>query len=218
MPITLADEQVLFNGVPAPLYFVSPSQVNFFVPMEAPVTGSADVEIVQLSTGQVLAASSLIMEPVSPAIFCGAQGGCLTNGAFYQAAVLNQDFSVNSPTNPAARGSIIQIFCTGQGALNNPPADGAAAGTTPLSETPQTPRVAIGTSFVDDGPVLPGDPTNGQWVTYSGLAPGYAGLWQINVFVPMRVLPGAQVPIGIQYDGVGSSNLSSLFHLSIAVK
>jgi len=218
MPITLADEQVLFNGVPAPLYFVSPSQVNFFVPMEAPVTGSADVEIVQLSTGQVLAASSLIMEPVSPAIFCGAQGGCLTNGAFYQAAVLNQDFSVNSPTNPAARGSIIQIFCTGQGALNNPPADGAAAGTSPLSWTPQTPRVAIGTSFVDDGPVLPGDPTNGQWVTYSGLAPGYAGLWQINVFVPMRVLPGAQVPIGIQYDGVGSSNLSSLFHLSIAVK
>ena len=218
MPTTLADEEVLFNGSPAPLYFVSPSQVNFFVPQDAPVSGSADIEIVQVSTGQVLAASSLTMALVSPAIFCGASGGCLTNGGFYQAAVLNQDFSVNSPTNPAARGSIIQIFCTGQGPVSNPPADGAAAGTSPLSWTPQTPRVAIGTSFVDDGPVLPGDPTNGQWVTYSGLAPGYAGLWQINVYVPMRVLPGVQTPIAIQYDGVGSSNLSSLFHLTIAVK
>ncbi len=133
--------------------------------------------------------------------------------------MLNQDNSVNSATNPAARGSVIQIFCTGQGAVNNAPADGAAAGTSPLSETPQTPRVAIGTCFVDDcGPLLGGDPTNGQWVTYSGLAPDYAGLWQINVYVPMATEPSAQVPIGIQYDGVGNANPSSLFRLSIAVK
>jgi uncharacterized protein (TIGR03437 family) len=216
MPTTLADEQVLFNGVAAPLYFVSPGQVNFFVPMGAPTSGTADVEIVQLSTGQVLGAASVPMSLVSPAIFCGAPGGC-TSG-FEQAAVLNQDNSVNSSTNPAARGSIIQIFCTGQGAVSNPPADGAAAGTSPLSYTPQTPNVAIGSNFVNDVPILPGDPTNGQWVTYSGLAPGYAGLWQINVYVPMATLPGLQTPIAIQYDGVGSANLSSLFRLTIAVK
>ncbi len=219
MPTTLADEQVIFNGAAAPLYFVSPGQVNFFVPMSAPVTGTADVEIVQVSTGQVLGAASVAMAPVSPAIFCGASGGCLPNGGFYQAAVLNQDYSVNSATNPAARGSVIQVFCTGQGALNNAPADGAAApGPRILATTPQTPRVAIGTCFVDEWPVQCGDPTNGQWVIYSGLAPDYAGLWQIDVYVPMVTLPGAQVPIGIQYDGVGSANLSSLFHLTIAVK
>ncbi len=219
MPTMLADEEVLFNGAPAPLYFVSPGQVNFFVPQAAPVTGAADVEIVQVSTGQVLGAASVPMAQVSPAIFCGASGGCLATGKYYQAAVLNQDNSVNSATNPAARGSVIQIFCTGQGAVNNAPADGAAAGISPLSETPQTPRVAIGTCFVDDcGPLLGGDPTNGQWVTYSGLAPDYAGLWQINVYVPMATEPSAQVPIGIQYDGVGNANPSSLFRLSIAVK
>lgn len=217
MPTTLADEQVMFNGAAAPLYFVSPGQVNFFVPMSAPVTGTADVEVVQVSTGQVLGAASVAMNQVSPAIFCNASGGCLLNGGFYQAAVLNQDSSVNSATNPAARGSIIQIFCTGQGALNNPPADGAAAvGTS--STTPQTPRVAIGSNFVDSVPTLPGDPTNGQWVTYSGLAPGFAGLWQINVYVPMATVPGAQVPIAIQYNGVGSHGLNSGFGLTIAVK
>ena len=220
MPITLADEQVMFNGAAAPLYFVSPGQINFLVPMNAPVTGTADVEIVQVSTGQVLGAASVAMAEVSPAIFCGASGGCFLNGGFYQAAVLNQDFSVNSATNPAARGSVISIYCTGQGALNNAPADGAAAPGPPnFATTPQTPRVAIGSCFVDDcGPLLGGDPTNGQWVTYSGLAPGFAGLWQINVQIPMAIVPAAQVPIGIQYDGVGSADLSSGFHLTIAVK
>jgi uncharacterized protein (TIGR03437 family) len=218
MPLTLADEQVMFNGAPAPLYFAGPSQINFVVPIGAPTTGFADVEVVQASTGQVLGASNLPMNAVSPAIFCGASGGCLLNGGFYQAAVLNQDNTVNSATNQAARGSVIQIFCTGQGALNNAPADGAPAGTSPLSTTPQTPRVAIGSCFVDDCPTLPGDPTNGKWVGYSGLAPGFAGLWQINVQIPMATVPGAQVPIAIQYDGVGSANLSSGFHLTIAVK
>ena len=220
MPITLADEQVLFNGAPAPLYFVSPGQVNFLVPMSAPVSGAADVEIVQVSTGQVLGAASVAMNTVSPAIFCGAAGGCLLNGGFYQAAVINQDGNVNSSTNPAPRGSVISIFCTGQGALNNAPADGAAAPGPPnFATTPQTPHVAIGSCFVDDcGAILGGDPTNGNWVEYSGLAPGYAGLWQINVHVPMATNPSNQVPIAIQYDGVGSANLSSGFHLTIAVK
>jgi uncharacterized protein (TIGR03437 family) len=218
MPVTLADEQVLFNGTPAPLYYVGPAQINFVVPIGAPVTGTADVQVVQLSTGQVLGAGSVPLAQVSPAIFCGAAGGCLATGGFYQAAVLNQDNSVNSTTNPALRGSVIQIFCTGQGALDNPPADGAAAGVSPLATTPQTPRVAIGTDFVDDMKLLPGDPTDGQWVLYSGLAPGYAGLWQINVRIPMGVAPGLQTPLGIQYDGVGSGTLQSLYHLSIAVK
>ncbi|MGA2150419.1 MAG: hypothetical protein ABSH49_36325, partial [Bryobacteraceae bacterium] len=80
MPITLADEQVMFNDAAAPLYFVSPGQVNFLVPMNAPVTGTADVEIVQVSTGQVLGAASVAMAEVSPAIFCGASGGCFLNG------------------------------------------------------------------------------------------------------------------------------------------
>jgi len=219
MPLTLADEQVMFNGSPAPLYFVSPGQVNFLVPMSAPTSGTADVEIVQSSTGQVLGAASVPMNIVSPAIFCGASGGCIENGGFYQAAVLNADYSVNSATNPAARGSVISIFCTGQGALNNAPADGdAAPGPPNFATTPQTPRVAIGSNFVDSVPTQPGDPTNGKWVTYSGLAPGFAGLWQINVQIPMATVPGSQVPIGIQYDGVGSATLNSGFHLTIAVK
>jgi len=216
MPMTLTDAEVMFNGAAAPLYYAGPGQINFLVPMSAPVTGTADVEVVQVSTGQVLGASSLSMATVSPTIFC--PGACPLNGGFYQAAVLNQDSSVNSATNPALRGSIIQIFGTGQGVVNDPPNDGAAAvGIT--STTPQTPRVAIGTCFVDDcGPILAGDPTNGKWITYSGLAPGYAGLWQVNVQIPMATLPGVQTPLAIQYDGVGSTSLSSGFHLTIAVK
>lgn len=181
---TLGDVQVTVGGLPAPLLYVSPSQINFQVPAAAPVGGAQEIRVSSVSTGQVLASWMFQIEAVSPALFTvdGSGSG--------QVAALNQDGSVNNGSNPASAGSYITLYGTGQGAVNGMPADGAAP--QGILSTPELPQVYINSGFVD-----PGD------VQFSGLAPGFAGLWQINVKVPSNVPPG-DVPVFIIYSGINS--------------
>jgi uncharacterized protein (TIGR03437 family) len=186
LPRELADTQVLLNERPVPLYFVSPAQINFLVPMDTPTSGTAEVQVIRPSTGEIIAASTLPLARVSPALFIQ---GSSDQG---QIAALNQDNSVNSSTNAAARGSVIQIFGTGQGPVFNAPADGMPA--TGQETTPERPRVLIGTAFVDDANI-----------EYSGLAPGLIGVWQINVRIPDTVAPSSQVDLVVQLGSVNSN-------------
>jgi uncharacterized protein (TIGR03437 family) len=164
MPRELADTQVLLNDQPVPLYFVSPGQINFYVPMSTPSSGRAEIQVIRPSTGEVVAAGTVDLAPVAPALFTqsGDQG---------QIAALNEDNSVNSANNPIGRGQVLQLFGTGQGFVANAPADGVPA--SGLLPTDEKPRVALGTRFLDDADIQ-----------YSGLAPGYVGVWQINVKIP----------------------------------
>jgi uncharacterized protein (TIGR03437 family) len=215
LPKTLADIQVLFNGQPAPLYYVAPGQLNFLVPMSAPTTGTADLTVIHPSTGQILAAGLVSMNSSSPGIF--AFGTLAKPGTTppvpAQAAALNQDNTTNSPTNAAARGSVIQIFATGQGFVPGAPPDGEAPSGT--INTPTKPRVFIAPVFVDD-PAATAE--EGDHIPYSGLAPGLVGVWQINVQIPMKVPPGAQVPILILMNSLPNSDAQSGFMMTIAVK
>ena len=168
----LADTQVLLNDQPVPLYFVSPGQINFLVPMSAPESGRAEVQVLRPSTGEILAASSVELARVSPALFI--QGRRARQG---QIAALNQDNSVNSAANPATKGQIIQLFGAGQGFVPNAPADGAV----PTGElrTDEKPRGTDWHGFRADSAIQ-----------YSGLAPGLVGVWQINVRIPENVAGG----------------------------
>jgi uncharacterized protein (TIGR03437 family) len=189
LPRELADTQVLLNEQPVPLYFVSPGQINFLVPMNTPESGFADVQVVRPSTGEVIAATSLPLARVSPALFI--QG----SSAEGQIAALNEDNSVNSAGNPAAKGSIVQLFGAGQGVIRNAPEDGnVATGQLPTDENPV---VLMGTQFVDQANIL-----------YSGLAPGLVGVWQINVRIGENVAPSNQVDVVVQLQSV-PSNLGS---------
>ena len=202
LPQALANVQVQFDGVPCPLYYVGPGQINFLVPWNAAASGNSSVQVVNVQTGQVLAAGLVAMNQVAPAIFQGARLSATT----VQAAVINQDGSVNGPTSPANRGDTIAIFATGQGFINGAPADGALP-SSPLS-TPYWPRVGIGGQFVDSIPPLQGEkvPTGpGGYVTYSGTS-GYPGMWQINVQIPMGVAPNQPAVLLINAQGFPSSN------------
>jgi uncharacterized protein (TIGR03437 family) len=180
---TLGGIQVLVNGTPAPLTYVSPGQINLIIPNEAPQTGTADVIVQQISTGQILAAGIIPMTTVSPGIFTLGQVPVGNQG--YQAAAVNEDGTINSSTNPAQRGHIVSLYLTGQGIVPNMPADGQAPNS--LTPTPQTPQVFLGCGFVDECQTQPGDQPVGQRVQFSGLV--YPGLWQINVYVPMAAAP-----------------------------
>jgi uncharacterized protein (TIGR03437 family) len=198
LPTTLADVQVTVNGVAAPLYYVGPGQINFVVPWGTDPGSPADVQVVKVSTGQLLAASLVSMNTVSPAIFVTR----LLGQGIELAAVLNQDGSVNDPTHPAKRGDIISIFGTGQGPVTSPPADGDVPKNGTVSATGNL-RVIIGTDYTDQIPLLPGEVR--QPLEFSGLSPQYPGMWQVNVKIPLSTAPG-QTAIALQLNSVGSND------------
>ena len=203
LPTTIANIQVLFDGVAAPLYMVSPSQINFYVPMGARTTGFANVQVVNTSTGQVYGAGLVAMNSVSPGLFTNPFAA---TGTLRQAAVINySDGSINSATHPAVRGTWVEIFGTGQGFVPGAPADGAVS-TGPVPTTAR-PVVLLSGVSVDD-PYFKesnGDGTAVDHIYYSGLAPGLVGVWQIDVKIPLLAATGTQIPIT-----VFASNLSSL--------
>ena len=175
----------------SPLTYVASGQINFVVPWEAPTSGTAQLEVVNPTTSQVVASGTLAMNSAAPAFFIESCAAPCNNPngqtpAPGQVAALNCnlvnnacDNTVNGTAHPADPGSTIQLFLTGQGsALNSaPPADGQAdCGA--LTTGPE-PEVIIGTTIAK--------------VTYSGLAPCYVGLWQINAVIPSN--PG-QPPTG----------------------
>jgi uncharacterized protein (TIGR03437 family) len=188
LPRLLADTEVLFNDQPAPLFFVSPNQINYQIPWSASPGTFADVTVVKKSTGQVMASSFVRIDPVSPGFFTATANG---RG---QISALNQDNTVNSINNPVARGQVIQLYGTGIGAVSNTPADGEPSPSSPLAEG-QKPDVVI------NGRIVPGSD-----VLFSGLAPGFVGLWQLNVRIPDFVPPGNNISVLVLLRSVPSQN------------
>ncbi len=169
LPVELNGVAVLFNNSPAPLFYADPNQINFQVPIGAPQTGTIDVQVVQVATGRVLGDTTVGMNAAVPGFFSQAGNGI---GA---AAALNEDNTLNSQTNPAVQGSVIQLFGTGQGFIPGAPPDGSVS-SAPIP-TPLVPSVIMGTGFVPAANVQ-----------YSGLAPTLVGVWQVNVLIPDSVI------------------------------
>ena len=215
----LGDVQVTVNGTPSPLFYVSPGQINFVFPFNAPTSGTAEVDVIQVSTGQVLGAGLVAMNSVSPGIFqCPPSAAALR-----EACIINEDNSINSISAPALRGHLISIFGTGQGLVPNAPPDGTpASGAVP---SPIAPRVLIGGQFPEQYQVQPGDPPNGQFIQYFGLAPGLVGLWQLNMYIPMGVVPGNNVTLFVNLNDIYDTDVNSIdpttgkaWHMSLVVK
>jgi len=162
---TIEGTQVLFDGVPAPLFYVSNTQINAQVPYA--VAGRETVAVEVLVGGQPRGKTKVAVARAAPGIFT-------TAGGAGQAAAINEDGSLNSPENPASRGSAVVFYATGEGQTEPAGVDGQPAAA-PL------PR-----------PVLPVDVRLGGLpveVLYAGPAPGFAGLMQVNIRVPSGLVP-----------------------------
>jgi uncharacterized protein (TIGR03437 family) len=200
VPLVMVDTQVLINGSAVPLFYVSPGQINAMLPIGLPSSGTATLQIVRQSTGQIYGAAEIALAPASPGLF--TSGGTGTS----QVAALNADNSVNSSSRPAIHGQVVQLFGTGQGFVANAPPDGTPS--TGLVPTAATPLVLLGNSYV---PAVN--------VQYSGLAPAEVGVWQINVLIPATTAPG-NVSLQVFMNSIPSGNPANPAEIAttIAVK
>jgi glucosylceramidase len=179
LPATMAAASVLIDGIAAPLVYVSPSQINAQVPWEA-TPGSATLTVTHAG---IAASQTVTVAADGPAIF--------TLYGNPEAAALNQDYSVNSQDNPAAEGQAILLFGTGLGAVSPAVPTGAPAGDNPLSTVTAKVTATVGGA---DAQVL-----------FAGLAPGFAGLWQINVALPAGT--SGAVPVTVSVAGTATNTV-----------
>lgn len=181
LPVTLGGASVKIGGFDAPLFYAGPGQINAQVP--AQLTGLSSADVVVAARGIVSSARSVQIDAAQPGIFMA--GGT-------QGAVLNQDFSANSAANPADRGSVLQIYATGLGPTNPAVATGEIGPTSPPFAT------VVNSVTVSLGGV-------NAPVEFQALAPGFVGLYQINIRVPASVAPGSAVSLKITQNGVESN-------------
>jgi uncharacterized protein (TIGR03437 family) len=184
LPTSLGDVQVTVAGIKAPLLYASPGQINFQVPSATPVGDVQEIQVIRASTGQVLASSLFQIQAVAPGLFTVNSTG---DG---QLAASNQDFTTNDASHPAKPGSIITLYGTGQGVVAGMPPDGQLTpNAPPVFPTSFKPQVFInGPDYIPDADVQ-----------FSGLAPGFVGLWQINAKIPANAPPGdVQVYVSFQ--------------------
>ncbi len=183
--------QVFFNGLPAPLLYAQSEQINVQVPWE--LTGATTAQIQVEYQGALSNPAKVTIQPSSPALFQIVPASPPANPPF-QGAILNQDGTVNSPSNPAARGSIVSLFGTGGGVTAT---GGVTGGITPLSPLDYLTLpvvVQIGRYQAD--------------VVYAGAAPALiSGVFQINIVVPETAVSGNGVFLRI--GGVGTNYFSS---------
>ncbi len=165
-----ADAQVLFDGRAAPVIYSGVTQLSVVVPYA--VAGATGTRVEVDCRGVRSSAVALAVAGSTPGIFTADSSGT------GQGAILNQDGTVNAAANPAARGSIVQIFATGEGPTDPPGVDGKLA-SEPLPKPVLPAAVTIGGARAD--------------VLYAGGAPGLiAGVLQVNARVPEGLAPGPQ--------------------------
>lgn len=173
----LSGTQVFFNGVAAPVIYTIAGVIGTIVPFE--VAGAATVDVRVMYNGQISNAQTVPLSKTIPGIFA------LNVTGSGPGAILNQDYSVNSPANAAAAGSIVIVYATGGGQTDPPTPTGHVVSlASPLTATPVTATI---------GGVQ-------AKVLYAGGAPTLlAGVLQVNVQLPAGVT--GTVPVVLTISG-----------------
>ncbi|MDE3198987.1 MAG: IPT/TIG domain-containing protein [Acidobacteriota bacterium] len=178
-PDSLGGVSVSIGGLPAPVYLVSPDQLNVLVPYAIP-SGSTAVTITVTSGQQKSNSVTVPYSATSPGIFSSDLTGT-GDGAIVHAST----GMLVTPANPATRGETLTMYLTGLGAVQNPVADGGAPN--PPAADNALAQVAVYVSGVPSTQIL-----------YAGLNPVYPGLYQINFVVPATLTVSGELPIAVQ--------------------
>jgi uncharacterized protein (TIGR03437 family) len=193
---TLGGVQVLFNGIPAPLTYVSSTQINAVVPYGIAGLFAPYAQVKYL--GQGSNSFNLTTTATAPGIFTQSGTGTGTG------AILNQDGSVNGPNRPAAKGSTVAVYMTGEGATSptgitgrvNCPSGQACS----ISQLP-VPLLPVTVTLIDSSNAR--YPAN---YSFAGEAPGFvSGAMQLNFTIPANV-PSGTLQLFVSVGGNSSQN------------
>jgi uncharacterized protein (TIGR03437 family) len=187
LPTTASGTTVTFDGVAAPLYFVSDRVVAVQAPTSLTTGGLTSVQVV--SSAGTTSAVQLIASTANPGVFTYEAGGGGQAKAINQDGTPNGDGSIFGTDKPAPAGSFISVYATGLGAVAPAVASGTPTPSSPLSTT-----VAPVTAYVG------GRSAN---VTFAGLAPGLIGVYQVNLIVPLSA-PSGTNRLVLYANGIGS--------------
>lgn len=169
LPVSLAGVSVKVNGQTAPLFYVSATQINLQVPGNLD-PGAVTIEVFNDGVTTAVASGTATVAESAPGVFTVDASGRA------QAVALNADFTLNADfdrfpgSHPEVTGNFVTVYATGVGRTNPTVADGAPAPSATLAMATDTTTVTI-------------EGVNAE-VIYSGLAPGFVGLWQINAMLP----------------------------------
>ncbi len=165
--------RVLFDGTPAPIISISPGQIYAIVPQTVAFRTTTKIQVEQ--SGQLSNAISLPITTSISGLFTSSNSG------IGQAAVINEDGTINSAANPAPRNSVVSFF--GQSLFNGNGLPQRVAGQ--VATTSQS----LGFAFIQIGglSVQP---------LYSGTVPGFSmSLLQVNARIPANLQPSSRVPV-----------------------
>lgn len=175
LPTTLGGTQVVIGGVPAPLLFVSPTQLTAEIPFR--LTPDMQYQVVVSTNGALSTPAPIQLSATDPGVATAVSGLVSASHA---------NGSTISESSPAAPGETIVLVATGLGVTDNPVADGAASPASPLANAVAKPTVTI-----NNEPAV---------VSFAGLQPGESGIYQINVQVPSDV-PNGDLTLVLSQNG-----------------
>ena len=177
-PSELAGVRVWFDGYLAPLLYVQAQQINAIVPWE--IADQAATQVHVEFGGVPTSTATIPVAPSAPALFH-------SDFISSQGVIQNDDGTMNSATNPAARGSVVALWGTGGGPLSPAGVTGSLWAFDPLASLQLPITAKIGNLDAE--------------VIYAGSAPGLvSGFFQINLRIPLNVTPGRN-SIGMTIDG-----------------
>lgn len=199
LPTELAGAELLLNDIPAPLFFVSPEQINFQVPWE--LLGETGVLLRVRRDGRDSYAQQVRVALFDPGIFTVDQSGSGQGSVrIAETDSLAAPEGFRPDSRPVKPGEFLLIDCNGLGPVDDPPLTGAATPADRPYETTEPVTVTIGG-------------VEGR-VVFAGLAPGSVGLYQVKVEVAEGTPAGDTVPLTLSVGGQTSNEVT----IAVAVK
>jgi len=184
VPTALGGTCLTVNGMPIPMFYVSPGQVNAQLPFH--VTGNAT--LVLRTPGGASNPYNLALQSTAPSVFHSGTVGPQNN---VPTVIRDTNKLLVTNSNPIHIDDYIVIYATGMGLTTVPLEAGQPAPADPLALALVPPQVTLG------GFALP--------VTFAGLSPGLVGVYQINAQVPFGAPRGFDVPLTISQGGYSTT-------------
>ncbi len=178
VPLQLGNISVIIDNAAAPLFYVSPTQINVMIPSNE-IAGNIPLQVVRQGVQGPLVTIALLS--AAPALFVAAN-------RFALAQDYNAGYALATPAAPAQPGDLLVLYATGLGGTQPTPLVG---------EIPATAAFINGFAANALQVQLNGKAIDPKTIPYAGLTPGYAGLYQINFYLPGDCPPNPLIQISM---------------------